>query len=211
MENFYEASEKKRKTMIEQINKKCSKEGINVEVVIGSEIYITDKILELLKNNEASPIGWSKYILMETPMDNLPMNFNNIVDDLIRKGYKVVLAHPERYRFVKDDPTIVEKFQERGIYMQCNYASILGKYGKEAKKTLTVLLKHHLVQFMGSDAHRRLYTYPDIEKAKKKIINLVGEEYFESISNTNAELVLKNKEVEIEEEGNIEKTIFGYK
>lgn len=211
MENFYEESEKRRRNTIAQINKRCKKDGINVNVVIGSEIYITENILTLLKNGEASTIGDTKYVLIETPMDNLPMNFNNIVDNLIRKDYKVVLAHPERYRFVKENPKIVEGYLERGIYMQSNYASVIGKYGKEAKNTVELLLKHHLVQFMGSDAHRRLYTYPDIKKAKQRIIKLTDEEYFSEISETNARKVLDRKDVEINPVGKITKSFLGYK
>ena len=211
MENFYEESETRRKDTIEYINNKCKKLGINIELIKGSEIYISDNIVEILKNKEASTIGNSKYILIETPMEIFPLNFNHVIDMLIRKNYKVILAHPERYKFVKEDPKVVEKLVARGIYMQSNYASVIGKYGKEAKKIVELLLKHHLIQFMGSDVHRRLYTYPDVEKAIKRIIKITDEEYFSNISTLNAKKVLDKKDVEIDPVGEIEKTIFGYK
>ena len=211
MENFYEENERRRKETVNKINRKCKKEGINVRVVVGSEIYITENILKLLKDKEASTIGGSKYILMETPMELLPINFNFVVDELKRKGYKIILAHPERYKFIQENPTIVEDFIDRGMYMQCNYASVIGKYGKEAKKTVELLLKHHLVHFMGTDVHRRLYTYPAVDKAIRRIIKITDEEYFEEISTINAEKVLNKEELEVEEVGQIVQTMLWYK
>ena len=51
--------------------------------------------------------------------------------DLINMGYKVVLAHPERYISFQKDFNKVYELKEIGVLFQCNVGSILGDYGSQ--------------------------------------------------------------------------------
>ncbi len=201
----FEANEEKRKRIIEELQHRFN----NVEIILGNEIYITENIIDLLKYKKASSINNTKYVLFEIPFLNNTMYFNHVIDDFKRNNYIPIIAHPERYKVVKETPTIVEDWIERGILIQCNYASIIGRYGKEAQKTVELLLKHNLIHFLGTDAHRPEITYPYINKAKEKFIKIAGEEYFKCISNINAEKVLKNEIIKVPEILPITKNIFG--
>lgn len=203
LEDTYESNEEERRELIETI----TKEGI--EVVLGNEIYITDNIINLLKEKKASTINHSRYVLIEIPFYNNLIYFNSVIDKLKRGAYIPIMAHPERYEVVKKNPQIVEEWIERGIYIQSNYLSILGQYGKEAKKTIEILLRHKLIHFLGSDAHKVGQTYPEIQKAIKKIKTMITEEEFDTLSRKNAEKVLKNEDIIIEETMAIRKNILG--
>ena len=48
---------------------------------------------------------------------------------LKEKGYIPVLAHPERYSYVQEDPNQVMEFIRAGVFIQSNYGSIVGRYG----------------------------------------------------------------------------------
>ena len=56
--------------------------------------------------------------------------------------------------------------------LQGDYKSLYGKYGREAKKTLIYLLKHHKITFLGSDCHHekdfKLKNFKKIEITCKK-------------------------------------------
>lgn len=201
----FETDEEKRKSIIEELQHRFN----NVEIILGSEVYITQNMIELLEEKKASTINGTKYVLFEIPFLNNTMYFEHVIDDLKRNRYVPIIAHPERYKIVKENPTIVEDWIERGILVQCNYSSIIGKYGKEAQKTIELLLKHKLIHFLGTDAHRPEITYPYINKAKEKFIELAGEEYFKDLSERNAEKVINNENIEYSEMIPIKKNLFG--
>ena len=138
------------------------------------------------------------FLLIETSYILLCSLVNNILYDLTLLNYKIILAHPERYTFFQKDYHLIDKILENpNIYLQCNYNSIVGKYGKESKKLMKYLLKNNLVTFLGTDTHKANSSiFTEFEKSKKKIIKLIGEDNFNKLSNTNIEKVLNNEEID---------------
>lgn len=135
------------------VKKALEKEGIKVNIYLGNEIYIDNNILELLKSKRISTLADSEYILVELPLDEEYPNYRDILRDLMDAGYKVILAHPERYTVIQKDFEIAKELYEMGVLLQSNIASIIGKYGKGAKKTVKKLIKKRLVFTFGSDIH----------------------------------------------------------
>ena len=192
MENYYECNEKERKQLIEQVQNKV--EGI--ELYLGNEIYITNNMIELLKNGQASTINDTKYVLFEFPLINTkPMNDREVIYRLIENGYIPIVAHPERYPFIQENPNYIFELEEMGTLFQANYGSIIGMYGNKAKKTLKILLKNHLISFFGSDVHRPEQIYNKMAKIIKKLKKIISDEEFEKISVINPQKVLNNEDI----------------
>ena len=164
---------------------------------MGSEVYFSENMIELLKERKASTINNSNYVLFEFPMTAKPMIAEDIVYDLLKNGYKPIIAHPERYSFVQDDISILDDIIDAGALFQANYGSIVGLYGSKAKKTLKKLLKQDIIQFFGTDVHRPNQVYPYMDKAIKKIKKIISDEKFEELSTINPQKVLDNEEIEI--------------
>ncbi len=203
-EGRYEKPESYRQEKIDELRKMTG----NFDIKIGSEIFASPDIVKLLKEKKASSINNTRYVLFEIPFGSNVSFFNQMIDDLKRNNYLPIMAHPERYEIVKQNPKLIEEWKRRGIYMQSNYESITGKYGKESEETLKLLLKHRLVDFLGSDVHR-VGTYKNVSIAIDKIKNLIDERYFIELSQMNQEKVLRNEKIEIEDQEEIKKTIFG--
>lgn len=201
----YVAKERERKKALTILKKNVK----DIEILLGSEIFINSYIDELIKDKEASTINNSKYILFEIPFYDEYRELENTIINLISKGYKLILAHPERYIIYQEHPKKLEELIDLGVYLQCNYLSILGFYGKKAQKIVEILYRHNMVSLLGSDVHHEKIFYPHIRDAIQKIIQIVGEEKFEQISNLNAEIVVKNKELDIADYIPIEKGFFG--
>ena len=92
-----------------------------------SEIYITDIINNYLKEGKASTLAGSDYVLFEFPLNAKPQNMLDLVFE-IQKGRKLpILAHPERYRFIQQDPEILYDLIDRGVLMQTNYRKFCWK------------------------------------------------------------------------------------
>ena len=168
----------------------------DIELFLGSEIYISDEMISLLQSKEASTINGSKYVLFELPMNMKPFNAKEAIYRLIENGYIPIIAHPERYHYVQRDIEYVNELAEMGALFQSNYGSIVGWYGKDAEKTMKKLLKEDFIHFLGSDVHRTNHTYTIIPKALKKLRKIISEEKLEELTTLNAQKVLDNQEIE---------------
>ena len=192
MENYYECNEKNRKELLEQVQKNVN----GIELCLGNEIYITNNIIELLQNGQASSINGTKYVLFEFPLiTTRPMNDKEVIYRLVENGYIPIIAHPERYPFIQENPDYLYKLEEMGALFQANYGSIIGMYGLKAKKTLKILLKNNLISFFGSDAHRPEQVYNKMPKIIKKLKKIISNEEFEEFTEINPERVLKNENI----------------
>lgn len=152
-ETNYVSPKVQNQKVLAVLKKNLTMEGIKVNVYLGNETYIDCSILTLLKTGKISTLAGSRYLLVELPLDEEFPNYKDIFRDLLDNGYKVILAHPERYVLVQKDFAVAEELHNMGILFQCNIASILGKYGKSAKKTVKKLIKKKMVFTFGSDIH----------------------------------------------------------
>lgn len=167
--------------------------NVNVNLYLGNEIYIDSEIANLLKNNIISSLNDTKYLLIELPMSGENEIYYDVFLDLINMGYKVILAHPERYISFQKDFNKVYELKELGVLLQSNVGSILGDYGRGAKKTIKRLLKENLITFMGTDIHHNKEEYTFIEKAKKKMGKYLTQNQINNIFENNAKVLLNDK------------------
>ena len=125
------------------------------------------------------------------PFNNKILDLEDILYELTCLGYIPIIAHPERYHYLQENYRLVDSLKEEGILFQCNYASILGYYGRKAEKLTKYLFKKHYVNYLGTDLHRIDHTYmlDNFSKIEKKIIKLTGQEYYQEILNNCDELV----------------------
>ena len=186
---YYESNEIERTELLEKIKQ----ENVDVELYLGSEIYISENIVELLKDRKASSINNSRYVLFELPMGNETVLAKEMIYRLIENNYIPVIAHPERYSYVQDNVEYVRDLKEMGAMFQANYGSIIGLYGKKAEKTVEKLLKEDLIQFLGSDVHREEHVYVFIPKILKKLSKIISKEKIEEITEVNPQKVLNNE------------------
>ena len=174
-----------------ELKTEVKKQGININLYIGNEIYIDPNILELIKENKMCTLNNTEYILVELPMSGNYQDYQEIFENLIRIGFKVILAHPERYVAFQKDLNRIDEMINMGILLQCNIDSILGYYGKSAKKTIKYILKNKLVSFVGTDIHSKKNDYSYIEKAKNKFRKYLTDEEIENVFNNNASKIVK--------------------
>lgn len=182
----FEAPEYKRKELIEEL----SMEKNIPEIILGSEIFLTYNIVDLLKEYKASTINGTNYVLVELPLRHHFNNLKFVINALKDNDYRPIIAHPERYLFIQNKFKEIYELQEMGVLFQCNYGSILGNYGFKAKSVMKKMLKNGLVSFLGTDAHRKDSIYPQVPKAISIISKYVSADELEDIVTYNAERIL---------------------
>lgn len=192
MMNYYEADIEEAKLWKQKLQEILNEELIEVNLHLGMEVYITDDLMDKIEQNKIITLSDSKYLLMELPLNSNVHFMDDVIFKLINNGITPIIAHPERYKIVQENLEVVEKLIEMGCLIQSNYASILGYYGKHAQKTMKKLLKNNLINFLGTDTHRKNTIYPMVPKSIKKISKIIGEEQTKGIIK-NAEIILNNR------------------
>ncbi len=187
----YSSNNEAKLERLEEIKKELFKNKIDINIHLGNEIFINENIVNHIKSNEIYPLNNSKYLLIEFPFHNQILNLEDMLYEIKYNGYIPIIAHPERYDAFKDDYSIVEKLREEGILFQANYSSIIGHYGKHAKKLLKRMLKDGYIDYLGTDLHRvgKTTVIDNFKKIEKKIRKITGKEYYKKIMNNCDDLV----------------------
>lgn len=194
IEGYYDYNQEERKKYLENLYN-VENNDKNVKLYLGSEIYITEDMFELIEQEKASTINNSRYILFELPMNSKTFLAKEIVYRAIEKGYLPIIAHPERYTYVQEDINYARELSNMGALFQSNYGSIIGMYGNHAKKTIYKLLEDDLIQFLGSDVHREGQIYNKVPKILKKLEKVISKKKIEELTQINAEKVLNNENI----------------
>ena len=91
-------------------------------------------------------------ILVETSAIAPPINLWTILDRMLKAGYRPLIAHPERYRYM--EPSDYKELHNMGCLLQMNLPSIVGFYGESARQRAQYLLDKGWYRMVGSDCHR---------------------------------------------------------
>ncbi|MCB9036051.1 MAG: hypothetical protein H6557_05460 [Lewinellaceae bacterium] len=94
-----------------------------------------------------------KRVLVEMSFFAAPPMLEDYLFRLQTKGYRPVLAHPERYLFLKGDLKKYRELKDRGCEFQLNLLSLGGYYGKPTRENAFELLEAGLIDFLASDLH----------------------------------------------------------
>jgi len=193
----YETDNKEKKKLLQKLKRELKKQNIDIKLYLGNEVFVNDTIE--INKEKIEKLNNSKYLLIEFPMEKQPKNINNIIYELKIQGITPVIAHPERYTFVQEKPNIVDEWIEEGALLQSNYGSIVGVYGENAKKAVKKLLKKNVISVLATDIHYpNNKIYQNIEKSRKKIKKIIGEEKYIELTTTNPKKIIENKEIRTE-------------
>lgn len=139
--------------LVAHVNRILVHEGIRVRVVPGMEVGLASEVPRLLSEKALLTLAGSPYLLLETPFQRLPLNWEQTVFELAALGYKVVWAHPERCGQLQNEPEHVRRMLEVGCFLQVNWGSILGHNGSETGTFAREMLRRGWVHCMATDSH----------------------------------------------------------
>jgi protein-tyrosine phosphatase len=122
---------------------------VDVEISAAAE-YMIDEMFTIGKGLQVLP---DNHILIEMSYLNETPNIEKVIFDLQIEGYKVILAHPERYNFYHQDHSIFHRYKDMGVLFQLNILSVIGYYGKEVKRAAEYLMEKKCYDLAGTDLH----------------------------------------------------------
>lgn len=185
------------KLELEKFNQALKEENINIEVLLGNELYYTSDLIERFNELDFFSMNNSKYILMEFSPINFPKNIEDVIYEIKIRGYIPIIAHAERYKQVQEDVNIVLDCIKEGALIQVNASSILGKNGEKAEDTSKKLLDNNMVHFVATDAHSSNRRRPLIKDSYNYILKNYGKEVSEKLFIENPTAVIENRDISI--------------
>jgi tyrosine-protein phosphatase YwqE len=120
------------------------------ELKLAAEYMMDAAFMPLIKKGLLTMAG--RHVLVETSYLSPPPRMNDILYELNLSGYQPIIAHPERYLYMRENDC--RRLKDKGHKLQLNLFSLAGAYGPAAERKATLLLKQGLYDHVGSDVHR---------------------------------------------------------
>jgi protein-tyrosine phosphatase len=144
----------------------------DITIDAAAEYMLDEQFSAILEKDKLLTLK-DKYVLVEMSYFNAPINLYELLFEIQLKGYKPVLAHPERYNFYHNNFKEYYKLKTAGCLFQLNLLSLTKHYGKHVQKTAEKLLKEHMYDFAGTDAHHEKHLDIVRKVSTKKNKNLL--------------------------------------
>lgn len=140
---------------VTELNRLLKKNQIQLEVEAGAEYFLDEHFVEQVEANQDLLSFGDQFLLIETPFMNKPMFLEETIFNLQANGLKPILAHPERYSYLQNDPGLIQELMSIGLLLQINISSLTGYYSKQAQKLAKHFIDHGFVHFLASDIHHQ--------------------------------------------------------
>lgn len=140
----------------------------------GMEIAMGGDLSDLMTARHLIPLAEKSYFLLETPFQRLPEGWESLTAQFMEKGFRILLAHPERCRQLNENPEIFDRLIDAGIYLQVNVGAFTGEYGGSARNTAYYLAGKRYIHCLATDAHDASHRSPAqtpgaVRRIKKQI------------------------------------------
>ena len=163
-ENFLDIELKRQEKAFSELEQLLLQENVPLKLYRGMEIWSSVDVAEKIKLGKLITLNQTPYALIEFAYDEEPWMIEAIVEELRGTGFVPILAHPERYFCVQEDPFLLQEWREGGALAQMNKGSILGRFGRKIERTAEMLLKNHLFTCIASDAHHAYIRTTDMKE-----------------------------------------------
>lgn len=159
-------------TQYELLKRTIEVAGLSFTIHLGNEIHVNEDSIKGLYAGDARTLAGSQYVLMELPFHHYYPFHESMLFDLQIRGYKVILAHVERYRIFRHNPEKLGEVIGKGFYgqMTSRYISDL----RTRKKALK-WIKAGYVHIVASDGHNVDSRPPIMKEAYEVVKNKYGE------------------------------------
>jgi tyrosine-protein phosphatase YwqE len=177
--DVYQNSSSTIKEKLKEVKDELIKRDIkDISIEAAAEYMMDEQFSELLENDDILTLK-DNFVLVEMSYFSAPLNVYDILFQIQLKGYKPILAHPERYNFYHNDLNHYHKLKKAGCLFQLNLLSLTEQYGKGVQKISQKLLNENLYDFVGTDTHhhnhlallKKIGTKKNLEKISHLLAN----------------------------------------
>lgn len=165
MNDYYPNTPEIIKSGLANVQKAVKEANIPITIDAAAEYYLDFGFYENFNRENILTIN-NRFLLFELSFLNPPQILNEVIFKIQTAGLIPILAHPERYNYWFRDFDKYKDLKNRGVWLQLNINSFADEYGLPTRKLAEKLIKHDLVDLIGTDFHRPQHIN-SMEKALK--------------------------------------------
>lgn len=135
---------------------------INFKIEAAAEYYLDETLMSQMNGSTSFLTFGRNHLLFELNHLQEPFFLKDFIFKASIQGYKLVLAHPERYQYM--DESRLEDLRDRGVLFQINTLSLGGMYGKPIQRIAERLIDRQWIDWIGTDCHH-VENLPWLKKA----------------------------------------------
>jgi protein-tyrosine phosphatase len=178
-----------------ELKKQLLKNNINVNLHQGMEVMADYGLEYAIENKDLFLLADTNNMLIEFPFNADWDHMCSYIDMITSLNIQPIIAHPERYYLIIDNPAYAFELVKNGFILQLDSASVLGDFGRRVQETADILLRYNLVQLVGSDTHDLVSRKPNLLEAYHVIANHFSEGYADLLFTVNPQFLLDKKKV----------------
>lgn len=177
--------ENTRETLMDAYQKllqAVSDEGLDIELHLSAEYRMDEYFDKEYKADHLIPMP-GNHILLENSFQQELLNLDELLFDMQVKGYRTILAHPERYNYYSRRRKRYEQLHNAGARFQVNILSFIGYFGEEARDSALWFAENGMIDYLGSDMHNVKHAHIIMDYLNSKEWRKLSQEIAPNIKN----------------------------
>ena len=127
-------------------------DSLPLELSLGGEYMLDSAFLDRCEEGFLTLDDKHTLVLCETSYMMADPNMREMLYEIMLKGYRPVIAHPERYNYAS--MPMYKRWKEKDYLLQLNLFSLSGAYSEHARDKARSLLREGMYDYVGTDLHR---------------------------------------------------------
>jgi protein-tyrosine phosphatase len=158
IEDEHETDPEQVRQTVRDLQTELNSLAISLTVLPGNEAFICPDLPDRVKKGDVLTLAdRGTHLLLELPYEDLPTYVDDVIFKLQLMGITPVLAHVERYVYVRSDWHVLDRWVQRGCLAQVNASSLEpGRTDHLAQG----LVDRGLVACTATDAHDATHRVP---------------------------------------------------
>ncbi len=182
---------------VDDLQQELVRHGIALRLFPGHEALISPELVADIRSGKVATLNGSRYLLLELWNSAWIPETERVIFELRALGIVPIIAHPERYRSIQQNPDRLLKLLEQGVLTQLTAASLLGIQGRTARACAEILLKKDYIHLIASDAHSVGRRLAAIKQALEIVAHMLGQAEAQQMSEARPFAIVQNEELRV--------------
>ena len=174
-DEFPQRSAAEIRERVNYLQQELDRHAIPLRLFAGHEALIKAGLFEDIQAGRLATLNGSSYLLLELWTSTWLPETERVIFELRAHGIVPIVAHPERYRAIQQDPSRLAALLEQGALAQLTASSLAGMQGNTTRRCAETLLKQGLIHCIASDAHGLHRRPPGVIRGLERARELVGQ------------------------------------
>lgn len=167
------------RSAMDSFKRALSDQDIPLTIGMSGELRVGLEALQMVAAHRVPFLGkWgSDYvILLEMPHSHIPTGIQQMIQWMLQRNIRPLIAHPERNKDILRKVEKVQPLVDLGCLFQVTAGSIAGRFGSTARARARQLLEMGVVTVLATDAHNVKRRPPSLQEGKDAAAVIVGQD-----------------------------------